>query len=381
MKNKEELHFFLPRRVRKLLQYEAKQLPMMDLQKVGCLDMVSMVSKEASVGTTDAHQLLPDLRAQKLRNQIATQYNLTADQVCVGNDTAALLDTIFRSFLDDAEQKVLAFGPVNATLHQLIRLHGVELELKSLEPDGQLPLFDIETLSDLHRIIYIENPNQIKGTVISSFDVVDLVTQFDGIVVVDESAIDYAEEESLITLVEACPNLIILRSFSNAWGLAALQVGYALGSPMLIEVLEAIQLPFRVNTFAQEGATKALYVGDKKERIVAKVKIEKQKLLTALSTIDVVKRVIDTHLNTLLIEVASPQELVQYLYEEEGIAVLDTSAEIPSTVRITVGTELDNLRIVKALEQMHYNQSKTHHLWKMTSQFFRRASSLLGFFK
>lgn len=381
MKNQEELQLFLPRRTKKLLQYQAKQSVAMDLQKIGRLDMVSTTNREGSIGTTADYQCYPDSDAIKLREQIATHHQLHTSQICVGSDTTALLDTIFRSFLADPEHQVIAFAPVLPTLEYLTKLHGVDLVLKKLEPDGQLPLFDVSNLESTHRLIYIENPNAIQGTVISSFDVVDLVTQFEGIVVIDESAIDYSEEDSLVSLVEACPNLIVLRSFSNAWGLAAAQVGYALADKMLIEVLQAVQLPHSVNTVAQEAATQALYVADKKERTVAKVLVEKQKLLVALSTIDIVKKVTDTHLNTLLIEVAEPKALVKYLYEEEGIAVLDVSEQLAGTVRIAVGTELDNLRLVKALEQMHYNQSKTHHLWKFTAQIFKRASSLLGFFK
>ncbi len=379
MNSKADLHLWLPRHIRKIVQQKEKQPTPLDAQRIGWVDMSSSNSSSKSIGTEQSYFQYPDLKATKLKGQLAVHHELPSTYIALGNGSTGVLDTILRSFCVPTEHGIVSFSPIQQRLQHLADVQALDVLALPLEPDGQLPILESDKIEATNRLIYIENPNHIRGSLVSSFDVADIVTKFDGIVVIDESAIDYSSTYSLASLVETCPNLIVIHSFSGAWGLAGLRIGYALANPAIIEVLEAVQSPFTISGMAQEAATQALYVADKRDRVVEQVLLEKQKLLLALSLLPVVKKVHDSHTNTILIEVNEPAALVDYLYQEEKIALLDVSNLVgcANCVRITVGQELDNMRLLNALKDVKYNKIKSGQWMGL----LRRAGSILGMIK
>jgi len=380
----EEVFRLLPRHIRKLLQHQQALPSAQAPQQEGWLDMSSSVSVWGTIGTDEVYNKYPDPKSVKLRNELAEYVGLPADCICVGNGSTELIDLALRVFCTPTEDEVLCFAPVESRLKHFAQLQALEINELPLEPDYQLPIYNIpKQINNSTKVIFIENPNAITGTLVSSFDIVDIVSDFDGVVIVDESAIDYAPSHSLVSLVEQCDNLLVVQSFSGIWGLAALRVGMIYAQPAIIEVLQALKPAFSVNAIAQRQATSALYVADQKERVVQKMTQQREQLRESLQNLKIIKKVHESETNTLLVEVEHASELVEYLRKEEYIAIKDVSHLVgtENCVRISVGQGLDNVRLLKALKDMTYKQSPTRKFLKMVSKTLRKASSFFGFFK
>ncbi|HIB78151.1 MAG TPA: aminotransferase class I/II-fold pyridoxal phosphate-dependent enzyme, partial [Flavobacteriales bacterium] len=203
--------------------------------------------------------------------ELSAYSKINTNQICIGNGSDELLDLIIRTFCDPHEDRILCFATGNQRVVHHAKMNAVEVDELTLEGDFELPVFDIKrAIAQTTKVIFIENPNQITGNCFSNFDIIDLATGFDGILVIDESAIDYATNKSLLSMISLCSNVIILQSFCRAWGLSGLPIGIAYAQTQIIKILNLLKPPFSVNVMAQRMAVKALYVTDQKDRIVQK---------------------------------------------------------------------------------------------------------------
>jgi len=319
MENKEKLYNFLPKHIRKLAQAK-ENLPQPVVSKDGYLSMETSISLLGTVGTDENYSSYPDSQAKKLKNQLAEYAKMDSNQICIANGSSELIDLAIRVFCNPNKDSILCFSPAKQEVQDFARMHAVEVDVLDLEQNFDLPIYEIrKAIKDTTKVIFIENPNQILGNCYASFDIVDLVTTFDGLVVIDESAIDYVVDKSLVSLVNTCNNAIVIQSFSGAWGLAGLPVGMAYAQPEIINVLNLLKPPFSVNVMAQQMAVRALYVADQKDRVVERTIEQREQIKTVLAKLPAVKKVHDSETNTLLIEVENAEEMTIHLRKEEPL--------------------------------------------------------------
>lgn len=383
MEGLESIAAYIPRHTRKLLKHTmATKTPRK--AKTGVLDLSTTASLWGTVGSDENYNTIPDAQATQLREQLASYTALSQHQICIGNDAAGLIDLIMRSFATPNKDKVLCFGATNTAVKHWARMSALEIEELPLEFNLDLPICKPEEyFSPETTIMYIENPNQLIGKYFAQYDIVDWISKFEGIVIVDESSIDYAREKSLVDLLEHFDNVFIVQSFSKAWGLAGLPVGMAYAQPELIKVLELLKPPFAVNIMAQKMATKALYVADQKERIVQATIEEREKVKEALEKLSVIKKVVDSESNTLLVQVEDAPTMVHYLRKEEYILVADVSTLVgmEHCLQITIGQPIDNVRLIKAFKDMPGKTSPGRVFIRNIARTLKQASSYLGVFK
>lgn len=383
MEYSENLNKWLPKHIRKLAASKAA-LAKEPILKEGFLNAHRPTGLYGTVGTDENHSQRPDTKATRLKEELAAHMNLDMQQICIGNGSTELVDLILRTFCNPNQERVLAFTPSNNRLEHFAHLHALELDLLELGHNFEMPIYEVrKSIAEATKLLFIENPNHITGSCFASFDIVDVATSFEGIVVIDESAIDYASENSLVSIIQDCPNVIIIQSFSWAWGLAGLPVGMAYANPEIIKILNLLKSPFSVNTLAQKMATKALYVADQKDRIVARTIEEREQVKTTLEKLPAILEVFDSETNTLLVKVEDPELMTQHLLKEELIHVLNVSnlPGLDNCLRITIGSGLDNMRLVKAFKDMPSKTSSSRLFWKAVSGTLRQASSFLGIFK
>jgi len=383
MEGLESIAAYIPRHTRKLLkQIMATKTPRK--AKTGVLDLSTTASLWGTVGSDENYNTRPDAKATQLREQLAMYTELSPNQICVGNDAVGLVDLILRTFATPNQDRVLCFGATNTAVKHWARMSALEVEELPLEVNLELPICKPDQyFSEQTKIMYIENPNQLIGKYFAQYDIVDWISKFDGIVIIDESSIDYARDKSLVELLGHFNNVIILQSFSKAWGLAGLPVGMAYGHPELIKVLELLKPPFAVNVMAQRMATKALYVADQKERIVQATIEERENVKQALMKLPVIKNVVDSESNTLLIQVENASMLIHYLRKEEYILVRDVSELVgmEQCLQITIGQPIDNVRLIKAFKDMPGKTSPGRVFIRNIARTLKQASSYLGVFK
>lgn len=354
MEHTEKINEWIPKYIRKLVASKEALVETLDI-KAGFLNAHRPTGLYGTVGTDEDYSQRPDIKATRLKEELAAYTNLTPQQICIGNGSTELIDLVIRTFCHVGQDHIIGFQPSNNRLKHFAKMQALEIDLLELGHNFEMPIYEVrKSITEATKLLFIENPNHITGSCFANFDIVDLVTSFDGIVVIDESAIDYAPNQSLVSIINECSNVIIIQSFSRAWGLAGLPVGMAYASPEIIRILNILKPPFSVNTVAQKMATKALYVPDQKARIVTRTIEERAQVKTMLEKLPAVLEVFDSETNTLLIKVEDASIMTQHLRKEELIHVLNVS-DLPgldNCIRVTIGKGLDNMRLVKAFKDM-----------------------------
>lgn len=377
-----KLYELLPRHTRKILnaKHKGTKIPHFD-EKVLGLDKKE--SAWGSVGTDEDYHLYPDPKAESLRAELAEHFRVDAPKILVGNGTDALLDLIMRTFCTSGKDHILGFAPHSADLKHFACLNSLILEEVNLNSLFQMSIFKVRSQINEHtKILFMSNPNPISGVSLRGIDMVDLIEDFDGLVVVDESDIEYMPENSLLEYLDTYPNLIILRSFSNAWGLAGLRLGVAFASAEITRVLHLVKPPFSVNSVAQTAGIKAIRVADQKDRYVAETVVERNRLKEKLQKLKFVEEVYASDANFLLLRVEKAEQLEEYLRDEK-IAVLNVSHlhNCQNCLRITVGLPEDNQRLLKALREMPSKTAPARIFLKKLGKSLQKASVFMGFFK
>jgi histidinol-phosphate aminotransferase len=277
----------------------------------------------------------------------------------------------------------LAFAPFEKRINHFAALNGLVLDEVALNDDFQLSVFQAKHyIKEETKILYLSNPNPISGVALRGLDMIDMIDDFKGIVIVDESNIGYNPQNSLLEYLDSYPNLIIIQSFSNVWGMAGLRLGAIFASPQIIDVVNTVKASFNVNAVAQEIATRALRIPEQRDRVVAQTIAAREKLTEELSKFKFVLEIYKSEANYLLVKVDKPKQLLNYL-EDEHIYVYDASGlpACENALRIKVGNDEENQRLIKVLKEMAAKTSPARMIIKKIGQTLQRASIFLGFFK
>jgi histidinol-phosphate aminotransferase len=295
--------------------------------------------------------LYPDPQGKELKRAVAGYIGVDPECVALGNGSDELVDLVCKAFMDPGE-KVLIPLPTFSIYELACRINCGLPEFFEL-PDLEWRAADlIGAMGDV-RLAFIGRPNNPTG---NGIDIEGLRELLDvgKLVVVDEAYVEFARY-SVAKEVKKRQNLLVLRTFSKAFGLAGLRVGYAIGNPELIEALEQVRAPFSVNSLAQAAAIAALSDRRYLRKVVAMIRKGRNYLRRELSRLGM--RVLPSDANFLMVDVKSlgtdAPSLCEFL-AKKGILIRDLSnfrGAGPSWVRITVGKPEQNERLVAALRQ------------------------------
>ncbi len=211
------------------------------------------------------------------------------------------------------------------------------------------------------KIIFLCSPNNPTGNSLDRSTIERIITGFDGIVVIDEAYIDFAPEQSFLSRLHlpAFRHVVVLQTFSKAWGMAALRLGMAFATPEIIAVLNKIKAPYNINTLAQDAALKALSDHSWKDRMVAETVHERDHLADVLREYELVRRVYPSDANFLLVEMDNARRVYEELVYQ-GVVVRDRSATryCENCLRITIGTAEENTRLLGVLGKIDAEKGK-----------------------
>jgi histidinol-phosphate aminotransferase len=234
-------------------------------------------------------------------------------------------------------------------------MNDIKVKEALLTDDFQLNTELISELADnTAKIIFLCSPNNPTGNLLRPSDVESVLNNFSGIVVIDEAYIDFAKCESWLTKLHEYPNLVVLQTFSKAWGLANLRVGVCYASSLITYYLDKIKPPYNLNGFSQKAAIDALKNEDLKNKYVKMLLDERERLKSELKEFPFVKKIFPSDSNFLLIRVQDAKTLFEYLLTN-GIIVRNRSS-LPlcqNTLRITVGTFNENNMLLAALKKFN----------------------------
>jgi len=313
----------------------------------GCSEKVKQAVAESVSGIA----LYPDGNATLLRESLAQRLGLKADQLVFGAGSNEIITFIAQVFLSEGDESIFAH-PSFVWYETAVRATGanpVMIPLKEHKHDLEAMK---NAINEKTKIIWLCNPNNPTGTIITreEQDAFLKAVPADIVVVLDEAYYEFARGEDYpesLPLLDQYPNLIILRTFSKAYGLASLRVGYGAASSEMISYLNRIRPPFNVNTLAQTAAAAAL---DDQE-FVAKTLSENQQGLAALySAFDQLKlNYVKSRANFIWVETPLPSgEMFQRLLRK-GVIVRPFMG---NWLRITVGTAEENKILIQALSEV-----------------------------
>uniref|UniRef100_UPI0025AA0624 pyridoxal phosphate-dependent aminotransferase n=1 Tax=uncultured Duncaniella sp. TaxID=2768039 RepID=UPI0025AA0624 len=231
-------------------------------------------------------------------------------------------------------------------------INDVELRKVALGEGYSLPVDDLLAAADRNsKVMWICSPNNPTGNAFAPEDIICLLDGFDGMVVVDEAYVDFSPYPSLLNVLDAHPNLIVMQTFSKAWGMASLRMGLAFASPEISELFARVKYPYNVNGPTQEELLRRIASTDIAPE-VGEIVGERMRLASALSAMPKVKKVHHSDANFLLVEVSDADAMYDYLIGH-GVIVRNRNRVdgCKGCLRFTVGTPAENDKVISLVEK------------------------------
>lgn len=287
----------------------------------------------------------PDPYQKKLRKALAARSKVNENQVLFGNGSDELIDMLIRVFCIPTRDTILVCPPTFGMYKVAATVNDVETESISLNSDYQLNVSAI--IKSNAKILFLPCPNAPTGNLFETSDLEMILTQFKGLVVIDEAYVDFATSESWTQRLEAFPNLIVLQTFSKYWALAGCRVGMAFASSQIIEVISKIKMPYNLNNLSAKKALTAV-ANESSIRRNAKVLISERAILKeALSEFSFVKKVYPSQANFLWIQVDQANLVIEFL--NRAHIIIRGYGDYPDFIRISVGSPLENKALIDQL--------------------------------
>ena len=296
----------------------------------------------------------PDPLQRKLKEKISLLKDIPADQIFLGNGSDEPIDLLIRAFCEPGKENIVTLDPTYGMYKVAASVNNVEVKKVSLTNNYQIDAKKlINTVNENTKLLFLCSPNNPTGNLLNKEAVIEVVKKFNGIVVLDEAYIDFAPGKSLLRELANHENLVVLQTFSKAWGMAGIRLGMAFAAPEIISVLNKIKYPYNLNILTQE---KALELTESKERIVKWIKLiiaEREKMAELLKGFPFVVQVFPSDSNFLLVKMYDAKGIYHYLVEK-GIVVRDRSKVhlCEESLRITIGTSVENEQLLKALNDL-----------------------------
>ncbi|HUF03197.1 MAG TPA: histidinol-phosphate transaminase [Aridibacter sp.] len=317
---------------------------------------VFLDANENSLGSplSSSYNRYPDPYQRELKRRIALIENVAAASLFIGNGSDEAIDLLFRVFCEPRLDNCLICPPTYGMYEVSAAINDIEIRRARLTADFALDPEAVIALADERtKLVVICSPNNPTGNSMDPEAILRIADEIDSIVVIDEAYIHFSSKASMAGEIPQRPNIVVLRTFSKAWGLAGLRLGIAVADPLVIGLLNKIKPPYNVSEAAQREAIEAM---DNEPRVrVMTVEILKlrDELREGLETLTLVDKVFPSDANFLLVRVPRPGEIYRKLIGQ-GIVVRDRSrVELcEGCLRITVGTLEENSALLNALKEI-----------------------------
>ena len=297
----------------------------------------------------------PDPLQRNVKTILSEIKNFPANQILLGNGSDEVLDLIFRAFCEPNQDNVIAISPSYGMYSVLANLNAIEYRKSLLNVEDFQPNIDdiFEKVDENTKMIFLCSPNNPTGEIIKRESILEIVNRFNGLVIIDEAYIDFANEPSWIQEIQNYPNVIVTQTLSKAVGLAGIRLGILYASQEIVDVLNKIKPPYNINQLTQLKAIEILSNYDKVIDATKLIIRQKNVLEKALTEISFVKKIYPSDANFILIKVDNANERYNQLVEK-GIIIRNRTKDdlCENCLRITVGTEEENGKLIETLKSL-----------------------------
>jgi histidinol-phosphate aminotransferase len=318
---------------------------------------VFLDANENSLGSplTKWYNRYPDPHQQAVKQQLSKIKGIAPEHIFLGNGSDECIDILFRCFCEPGKDNIIICPPTYGMYEVSANINDVEIRKAPLLPDFQLDLVHLENLIDANtKIIWLCSPNNPTGNSLNRTDIEMVLNNFNGIVVVDEAYINFAQQKSFVQELVEYPNLVVLQTLSKAWGLAGLRLGMAFASQSIIELMNKVKPPYNINQATQELVLKALEeVGQVNDMIKILVDM-RSALAEVFESMPTVEKVYPSDANFILVKIKDARKIYDFLLTK-GIVLRDRSnvALCEDCLRITIGSEKENTVLVDAMQDWY----------------------------
>lgn len=296
----------------------------------------------------------PDPHQRALKEKLAAIRGVDPSKVFVGNGSDEVIDLICRLFCRPGIDNILVPVPTYGMYEVSAAINEVDVRKVSLA-EG----FDIDVAATMAavdnntKVLFLCSPNNPTGNLLSTAAIDQLLDSFPGVILIDEAYIDFANARSYATRLEEHKNLVVMQTLSKAWGLAGLRLGFAFADAALVKCLDRIKPPYNVSSATQDLALKCLEHPGLKERWVASVLGERERVTRALTNSPSVEQVFPSDANFILVRIEQASSVYRYLIEKR-IVVRDRSQVLlcEGCLRITIGTPSENDKLLAAIASL-----------------------------
>ena len=232
-------------------------------------------------------------------------------------------------------------------------INNVEYRTVLLDDNFQTTAEKLLAATDDHtKIIWLCTPNNPTGNCLNRFEIIKVIEQFQGLVIVDEAYSEFSSQQPLRTELGQYPNLIVLNTMSKAWGCAAIRLGMAFATKEIIDIFNKVKYPYNVNLLTQQQALEALKRPIDVEEWVKVLLQERTRMMDAFAILPICEKVYHTDANFFLAKMTDANSIYNYLVDR-GIIVRNRSRIqlCNNCLRITIGTKTENSELIAALRQ------------------------------
>jgi histidinol-phosphate aminotransferase len=296
----------------------------------------------------------PDPLQWAVKEKIADIKYVKPSQIMLGVGSDEPIDLIFRVFCEPKIDNVVAINPTYGMYGVCADINNVEYRQVNLEADFSLNAEKVLAAADKNtKVIFLCSPNNPTGNLLNTTEIEKILKGFDGIVVIDEAYIDFSDKASWISKLNKYPQMVILQTFSKAWGLAAARCGMAFASEEIISFFNKVKYPYNMNILTQKLILEKLENIDIKENWVKEILSQRTLMIEELEQLSIVTHIYPTDANFVLVKVDDANLRYKQLVDK-GIIVRNRNSVTlcENCLRITIGTAQDNKELLNALRSL-----------------------------
>ena len=296
----------------------------------------------------------PDPQQHLVKTLLSEMKNVKTGNILLGNGSDEVLDLLFRAFCEPNVDNVITLPPTYGMYAVLANINAIENRTVLLSDNFQ-PRVDsiLKAVDTQSKILFLCSPNNPTGNSFSVETIEALLLRFRGLVVIDEAYIDFSDEKSWVEKLEKFPNLVITQTLSKAYGLAGIRLGVCYASQQIIAILNSIKPPYNINELSQQRVIQRLLQADEVAQEILKIKEERTNLVSNLKTINYVQEIYPSVCNFVLIKVDNATKRYDQLITK-GIVIRNRTTQplCENCLRLTVGTRLENSRLIQVLKEI-----------------------------
>ena len=295
----------------------------------------------------------PDPLQRDLKELLAPIKGVKSENIFLGNGSDEAIDLVYRAFCEPEKDNVVAIDPTYGMYKVCADVNNVDYRNVLLDENYQFSADKLLAATDERtKLIFLCSPNNPTGNDLLQSEIEKVINEFEGLVILDEAYNDFSDRPSYLSQLDKYPNLIILQTFSKAYGCAAIRLGMAFASKEIIDILNKIKYPYNVNLLTQQQAVNMLKDYSQVESWVKTLIEERAYLEKEFVALACTEKIYPSDANFFLAKVSDAKAIYNYLVAKGIIVRNRTSITLcKDCLRVTVGTRGENNQLLETLKQ------------------------------